>query len=71
MVAETTESYVPDWTVLEEGRMEVTETNPFDVWNRVTPAKRWLTRLFIINSRFLTMANDKTRNILSLKACLL
>ena len=41
MVAEMTESYdVPDWTVLGEGRMEVTETNPFDVSNRVTPTKR-------------------------------
>ena len=60
MVAEMTESYdALGWTVLGEVRMGVRETHFFDVLNRVKPTKRCLTRLFTVNSRFLTMVGDK------------
>ena len=74
MAAKTSENYdAAGWTVLVEVRMEVTEKHLFGVLNRVKPAKRWLTRLSIIDSRLLTMANDNNATChtnLSLKACL-
>jgi hypothetical protein len=60
MVAEMTGSYdALGWTVLVEVRMGVTETHLFDALNRVKPIKGCLTRLFTVNSRFLTMVDDK------------
>ena len=67
MAAEMTGSYVLGGEV----RMGATEMNLFAVLNRVKPTKRYLTRLFSVNSRFLTMVNDKITNILSLKARLI
>lgn len=60
MVVEMTGSYdALGWMLLGEVRMGATETHLFDVLNRVKPTKRYLTRLFTVNSRFLTMVSDK------------
>ena len=39
--------------------MGVTETYLFDALNLVKPTKGCLTRLFTVDSRFLTIVNDK------------